>query len=520
MVAHPIVLRGIAFDPTSGVPIATPGGAPAIFARTDRDFVRAMFAELATVDGRKALARAAASATEPDGALHLYQPVHRTFYVALFEAVCDIPGEPRVDPARIDGAGLVVRRVGRDALERWVRRSGRIRGWRSDGDPNGAVLDDDPDPARRGAAFATGHPEIDRRVEEALGGRDPFEESVTRLFPVPPEVCAAVGRTLLFAVVPVTSAEAPELDGDVALEGYDVQEIKTLLPLTFAPFARLAGMDLDARTLERGLGDPDLDAALSAFGRLLRTLAIPCNLDDNPALVAALDRVSLAYDGDARPAGGALQDAAAILLRDEPEGATFRMPAAWPALTIDDCRAIHAAAKAGADARMSKLAPRRARFDAKGARYRIRGFLRARRDDGCPPRLVWSAYGAPFSIAPWHETGPLPPVTIALPEITRESVKSLLPNVAFEVPKSVFGLLDANKPEDIFKGDPKPGEPRDPSWLCGFNIPIITICAFVLLNLVLGILNLIFWWLPFVKICIPLPPSWRRAPTDAAGSTS
>jgi hypothetical protein len=36
-----------------------------------------------------------------------------------------------------------------------------------------------------------------------------------------------------------------------------------------------------------------------------------------------------------------------------------------------------------------------------------------------------------------------------------------------------------------------------------FSIPTITICATILLFIMLGLLNLIFWWLPFVKICLP-----------------
>jgi hypothetical protein len=43
------------------------------------------------------------------------------------------------------------------------------------------------------------------------------------------------------------------------------------------------------------------------------------------------------------------------------------------------------------------------------------------------------------------------------------------------------------------------------SWICSFSIPIITICAFFVLNLFLIVLNLVFFWLPFVKICIPIP---------------
>ena len=43
------------------------------------------------------------------------------------------------------------------------------------------------------------------------------------------------------------------------------------------------------------------------------------------------------------------------------------------------------------------------------------------------------------------------------------------------------------------------------NWICGFSIPLITICAFFVLNIFLILLNIVFFWLPFIKICIPFP---------------
>jgi hypothetical protein len=42
-------------------------------------------------------------------------------------------------------------------------------------------------------------------------------------------------------------------------------------------------------------------------------------------------------------------------------------------------------------------------------------------------------------------------------------------------------------------------------WICSFSIPIITICAFILLFCMVLALNLIFFWIPFFKICFPVP---------------
>jgi hypothetical protein len=53
-------------------------------------------------------------------------------------------------------------------------------------------------------------------------------------------------------------------------------------------------------------------------------------------------------------------------------------------------------------------------------------------------------------------------------------------------------------------------------WICGFNIPLITICAFFVLNIFLSLLNIVFFWLPFIKICIPFPMPSPSTPDEGA----
>jgi hypothetical protein len=40
--------------------------------------------------------------------------------------------------------------------------------------------------------------------------------------------------------------------------------------------------------------------------------------------------------------------------------------------------------------------------------------------------------------------------------------------------------------------------------ICSFSIPIITICALIVLLIFLYLLNIVFWWIPFFRICFPL----------------
>jgi hypothetical protein len=75
--------------------------------------------------------------------------------------------------------------------------------------------------------------------------------------------------------------------------------------------------------------------------------------------------------------------------------------------------------------------------------------------------------------------------------------------VSFVLPPSIQGLLTAS-PKDLMEGNAKPGS-GGLMWICSFSLPIITLCAFIVLNIMLGILDLFLHWMAFIKICIPFP---------------
>jgi hypothetical protein len=41
--------------------------------------------------------------------------------------------------------------------------------------------------------------------------------------------------------------------------------------------------------------------------------------------------------------------------------------------------------------------------------------------------------------------------------------------------------------------------------ICSLSIPIITICALILLMIIVSLLDLIFRWLPYFILCFPFP---------------
>jgi len=102
---------------------------------------------------------------------------------------------------------------------------------------------------------------------------------------------------------------------------------------------------------------------------------------------------------------------------------------------------------------------------------------------------------------------------VPLPDILPGRIGDIRPNVAFIVPKGLAGFLNSNTAKSLLKGSGGRGT-ASLGWICGFNIPIITLCAFIVLVIFLSLLNFVFWWLPFVKICIPIPSSMSKNTED------
>jgi hypothetical protein len=182
-----------------------------------------------------------------------------------------------------------------------------------------------------------------------------------------------------------------------------------------------------------------------------------------------------------------------------------RLPRQWGLITAEQQRRIVALTRTQLLQRLGELTASEERFEDSDRQYQVRAFVRLRRDDGCPPKIIWSDYSNPFTIAPWYTNTNAPPLRIDLPDVLDpKALQNLRPNVAFRVPPRLFNLL-RNDPKDLLKGDDKSGSGLGLSWICGFNIPIITLCAFIVLNLFLQLFNLIFWWIFIIKICIPFP---------------
>jgi hypothetical protein len=52
--------------------------------------------------------------------------------------------------------------------------------------------------------------------------------------------------------------------------------------------------------------------------------------------------------------------------------------------------------------------------------------------------------------------------------------------------------------------------------ICSLSIPIITICALIILIIMVTLLDMIFKWLPYLIFCFPLPKFSGKPPKTAS----
>lgn len=520
---HPVVVRAPR-DIGAGSGHATTPPGLLLLQRDDEDFLDATLDDLRSADGRTRLAARQAAARNAVGTLKLYQPIQRQFHLALIEVHCDTPGRPRLDPARIAAAGLVLRRL--DAQGRphgWMRRDGRVLGWL----PVARLGDADSDPlaSARPLPGRTGVADLDRSLA-AWWRQQPdqrLDELVIPLHVAPPEVCRDADRTLCYGLIGTVSSERAEQAADTApgpdidfgprsaaFRHHLVQALRgEAMPLPHP------GETLRADWLDSTNASTDL--TLMRFVRLLRQLSGEFDAFGAAPEALALRRV-LAGITLAVPAQGdtpaSTTDAATFLAAaerrlvqrldtDNVNGAP-RMPAAWPALPADQAGALLDALHAALQARTRAQALPAGRFDDPDAHYVLRPFVRLKPEGACPGRLVWGRQGEPFVIAPWFESGGAAPTRIQLPDPgDRSQLAAMRPNVSFVVPAALQKLLSAEG-SDLLEGRGGNGG-GGLTWLCSFSLPILTLCAFIVLNIFLSLFNLVFGWLPMIKICLPWP---------------
>ena len=126
-----------------------------------------------------------------------------------------------------------------------------------------------------------------------------------------------------------------------------------------------------------------------------------------------------------------------------------------------------------------------------------------------PPHRYVSLPTQPFTLASFFDPdAPGRDIRIQLPtDVSIAGLRKFKKNVAFMMSADLRNKMAAisGKEKDILDGK-EPGSEGGFTigHICSFSIPIITLCAFIVLFIFLILLNIIFWWLPFLKICFPI----------------
>ena len=130
---------------------------------------------------------------------------------------------------------------------------------------------------------------------------------------------------------------------------------------------------------------------------------------------------------------------------------------------------------------------------------------------------------AAFQMAAYFDPdAPARPIRIGLPvDTTPAGLRKFDKNAAFIMSDTLCGQVSRVRgmtlgdlvlsvlPFPFHKGlDMSPGDSAPCAgggMVCSFSIPIITICALLMLIIIVTLLDIIFFWMPFFQICLPLP---------------
>jgi hypothetical protein len=117
------------------------------------------------------------------------------------------------------------------------------------------------------------------------------------------------------------------------------------------------------------------------------------------------------------------------------------------------------------------------------------------------PRL--SEPSEEFALASYFDAdAPTRNIRIALPSF--KDFANLKKGLGFTLPSELRNKLARITP-NIFKEETASEGTFDLGEICSFSIPIVTLVAMILLMVIVGLLNIVFFWIPLVKLCLPLP---------------
>jgi hypothetical protein len=489
--------------------------------------------------------------SDHDNKLVLRLPMHKTFYLVSCEVSCDRLGLPALDPGKITSAGFVIRRLADSGEQSWMLEDDEALGWEDS--PTGLR---DPDVHRRLCRDGTLHPR--ENVPTYTG------EQTHPLHPVKATDENGKTRTVLYGYLPLGGTYiSRQLDDQSLFDAESLKAFKTAaaahLPWPYGvrkPLSRRWRAEYE-RPVDKGI-------PCKQFFELLRLLLNRYHLGEDDIMensgLKALTQGIYFYNQTAAPASlapgnfndytkesykawrkyslwswlqyharsdnnrlvewMALQEKQIDAAGGIEKPVKFdRLPARSDTafssyslyLTASDAQSFRTALdqrvldQAIASARELPLP--KFRQNAEDV-YQVLPFVRVKEDNG-KERIYWGedVRSEAFRVASPFDPHASRPSLIQMPSL-RDLKKGLAKGVSMLTPPDTFNLINSLNLKKGASEDVLPqGEPSGIGiqWICSFSLPVITLVAMILLMIMISLLNIVFFWLPWIKICLPFP---------------
>jgi hypothetical protein len=464
--------------------------------------------------------------------LKLRRPVHRTFHLVAAEIACKLPGSPALGPEKVASAGFVMRSRQKDGIKGFRLVRGRPAGWQT--------IDEaaDPDASRQLQSFGVRLPPVPARP--GFTGEE--------VFPLHASVVQPQGdrpHTLLLGYLPIGGEEYSPPTGTATNPG----DLPEELPWPFGLLSHSDGpppWTIDAeQQVKHGVAQSPLAALLRVLlNRYRLGDALAQQSTDNAAILAILDRLTfhieppsllaaadlrawatqhpVTINGTALSLGELVRNADFAASAGSAVGSTaptdsVQLPSQYVSSGVGlligetDAAALRSALQLRLAAAWTIAVGQFpvAKYPPGDTQFMVRPFVRTIRTDGCE-RIYWGNYSAPFVLATAFDPDATRPVLIQMPELD-DAKRGMARGAAFAMPPKLAGLVNSltgkQSVQDTIDGNQPQG--LQLGMICSFSIPIITISAMLILSVIINLLNIVFFWLPFVKICLPLPKNFR-----------
>lgn len=491
------------------------------------------------------------SLTEAEAVVKLYQPVHGRFYLVAASLVCQARGLPdrAIDAASEESASFVLRRLPVDAegvpLDEttpgyreygWFGRSG----WKPvdgpggiDRAPVGNGSSPVPEREERLPLFPLAFTDDDfghtRRMHAGfipVAGRESYEAAPRSDAPAPvpdvgdPLADPRIGdyeRQVVYALLAVherIAAPSPQLTDAELREPFAFGLLDLMLFLE-----RYFPTVLTAVQAGSGTGLP------TPLGNVFETISSLASHGVSLTLLSAIHAARARFEaGDVDLADGATPGGGLNPLVSLTRSTINAGLVGAGSLRIDDVQYQNTASL---NSRVkTALGPFTGDYESDepeanpevagrlgsdvGSVYAVRCVFERPR---CRPYAsfpVVSERSRPFRLAAFFDSdAPVRPIRVTLPVDTSISGLRAFPKaVSFLISdqlRAQLARVEGVKLQALEDGEIGEEGGWTLGMICSLSIPIITICAFILLLILVFVLNIVFWWIPLFRICLPIP---------------